>query len=271
MTFDLHLGDCIDVMASLPAESVDAVITSPPYAEQRKATYGGVPEADYPEWSVRWMREAKRLLKPDGSVIINIAPHVKCGVVADYVLRTRLALRDDGWAELQELIWHKSNGMPTGSAARPRRTFEHLMWFGKHGRAWSNAKAGGTIPAWETRAGMTGRGRRLGWSHSDGGNKNTTPKIARVTDVAHINVGKPSNRDAPYDHPATYPWQLAEWCGKLICPPRGAILDPFNGIASTGVAAVLNGWHYIGIDAVPEYVDMSRKRLEQVEAEHAGR
>jgi DNA modification methylase len=64
------------------------------------------------------------------------------------------------------------------------------------------------------------------------------------------------------DHPAPFPWQLAEWCGKLICPPGGTILDPFSGSASTGVAALRNGWTYIGIDAVEEYINMSRARLE---------
>ena len=76
---DLLHGDCIDVLRTLPAGSVDAVVTSPPYAMQRKSTYGGVPEKDYPEWTVVWMREVWRVLKDDGSVIINISPHIKNG------------------------------------------------------------------------------------------------------------------------------------------------------------------------------------------------
>src|SRR5690625_6852886 len=93
--WELYTGDCADVMAALPAESVDSIVTSPPYAMQRKSTYGGIPEAEYPAWAVAWMAEARRILKPTGSVIINISPHIKNGNLSDYVLRTRLALRDE--------------------------------------------------------------------------------------------------------------------------------------------------------------------------------
>ena len=77
--FELHTGDCIDVLKTLPDGSVDSVVTSPPYAMQRKHTYGGVSEKDYPAWTVAWMREVWRVLKDDGSVIINISPHIKNG------------------------------------------------------------------------------------------------------------------------------------------------------------------------------------------------
>lgn len=254
MSFELHHGDCIEVMATMPAESVDAIVTSPPYAMQRKSTYGGVLEKDYPAWTVAWMAEAWRVLKPNGSVIINIRPHIKAGQIGDYTLRMRLALREVGWNEVDELIWHK-NGMPTGSPRKPRRSWESLHWFAKHGQPWSDAKAAGT----PTRI-ATGTHRASAhindWSHDPHGG-GTTPKIARVPDIVKINTGAWGIK-----HPATYPWQLAEWCGKLICPPAGTILDPFSGSASTGVAAIRNGWHYIGIDAVGEYVDMSRNRLE---------
>lgn len=119
MSFELHQGDCIKVMRSMPAESVDSIVTSPPYAEQRKSTYGGIPEADYPAWTVAWMTEAWRVLKPNGSVLINIRPHVRNGQISDYVLRTRLALRESGWAEIEELIWDKKGGAPMGHTGRP--------------------------------------------------------------------------------------------------------------------------------------------------------
>ena len=251
----LYHGDCMDVMASLPAESVDAIVTSPPYAMQRKTTYGGIPEEDYPEWTVRWMSEARRVLKPDGSVIINIRPHIKNGQISDYVLRTRLALRDAGWCECDELIWHKPDGMPTGSPRRPRRTWESLLWFGKHGRAWADPKAAGTEPVRTTRT-WSNRASRNGWEHGTYGGR-SEPAISRATDVVRVAVKHKSD----HDHPAPFPPALAEWCGKLICPPGGTILDPFSGSASTGVAALRNGWDYIGIDSVEEYVEMSARRL----------
>lgn len=257
-------------MAALPAESVDAIVTSPPYAMQRKTTYGGIPEKEYPAWTVAWMAEARRILKPDGSVIINIRPHIKNGVISDYVLRTRLALREDGWAELEELIWHKKGGAPLGSTKRPRRSYESLLWYGKHGGAYSTPKAAGPMTTW---VGLTpggrGRGDYVGDKHRDGNVPPPEPVAARVSDVATLSTRLNEKSNGLNDHPAPFPWQLAEWCGKLICPPGGTILDPFNGSASTGVAALRNGWKYIGIDAVPEYVEMSGKRLDHCAKELA--
>jgi DNA modification methylase len=259
--WEIHEGDCIDVMRSLPAESVDAVITSPPYAQQRKATYGGVPEADYPAWTVAWMAEARRLLKPNGSVVINIRPHVRNGQISDYTLRTRLALREAGWAEIEELIWHKKGGAPLGAVNRPRRSWESLHWFALHGRPFCDPKAAGDA---SEHVGMAGTGRNGPHIGSLGGRETFRPGVARVTDVTAI---KPAWSGV--DHPAPYPPALAEWVAKLICPPGGTVLDPFNGSASTGIAAIRNGMDYVGIDAVAEYVDMSRRRLAALDAEAA--
>ena len=266
MAWSILEGDCIDVMRTLPSESVDAVVTSPPYAMQRKATYGGVPESEYPAWTVAWMAEARRLLKPDGSVVINIRPHKVDGQLSDYVLHTRLAVRAAGWLELDELIWHKPDAMPTAPANRPRRAWEHLLWFGVHGRAWADPLAGGQ-PYKNTGKGQRGfvRGdvaRRNDWQHAFGVGSAPLRDIARITNV--VTLGKANH--SGFDHPAPYPPALAEWVGKLVCPPGGTILDPFSGSASTGVACIRNGWDYIGIEAMPEYAEMSRRRLEQTAA-----
>ena len=253
----LYVGDCAEVMAALPAESVDAIVTSPPYAMQRKTTYGGIPEKEYPAWTVAWMEQARRILKPDGSVIINISPHIKNGNLSDYVLRTRLALRDDGWLEPDELVWHKTDAMPTGARNKPRRAWEHLLWLAKDKGHYSDALAGGSAPVRKYARTVTNAASRNGWAHGSSGPLLDNP-VVRVSNVLVAGKAKRTG----YDHPAPFPAAVAEWCGKLICPPGGTILDPFNGSASTGVAALRNGWNYIGIDAVPEYIDMSARRLE---------
>lgn len=255
-------GDCIEVMRTLPAESVDAIVTSPPYAEQRKSTYGGIPEKDYPGWTVAWMAEAWRVLKPNGSVLINIRPHIKNGQISDYVLRTRLALREAGWNECEEIIWHKPGSMPMGSISRPRRSWESLLWYSSHGRPYSDPKAAGVGSVVEVK---TGKGRDGAHVHSGqkyGVKLQGTP---RVSDVISIPTQANERATELNKHPAPFPVPLAEWMGKLICPPGGTLLDPFSGSASTGVAAIRNGWDYIGIDVVEEYVDMSRARLKAEE------
>ena len=223
---------------------------------QRKSTYGGIPEKDYPEWTVAWMQEVWRVLKDDGSVIINIRPHIRNGQISDYVLLTRMALREAGWCELEELIWHKKGGAPLGSTARPRRSWESLLWFGKHGRVYSAPKAAGQV---SERVG----GLQWGRTGPHIRNKQNAMRtgIARVPDVVEMSTRLNADSNGLNDHPAPFPWQLAEWCGKLITPPGGTILDPFTGSSSTGVAAIKNGWNFIGIDQSEEYIEMSNRRL----------
>jgi len=256
MTAEIHHGDCIEVMRTMPGGSVDAIVTSPPYAEQRKSTYGGIPEADYPAWTVAWMAEAWRVLKPNGSVIINIRPHIRNGQVSDYVLHTRLAIRAAGWNECEELIW-KKGGPPMGSTHRPRRSYESLLWYAKHGRPYADPKAAGPS---STRIGL--EYGRLG-PHRHSGQRPPSTGTARVSDVVEVNTVRNKKSDGLNDHPAPFPVELAEWMGKLICPPNGTILDPFSGSGSTGVASVRNGWKFVGIDAVEKYVEMSRERLKE--------
>lgn len=244
-------------MASLPAGSVDAVITSPPYAMQRAATYGGVSEAAYPAWTVAWMKQARRLLKPDGSVVVNIAPHLADGQLSDYLLHTRLAIRADDWIECDELIWHKTDAAPLGSPVRPRRAWESLLWYAKHPRPFSDPYAAGDAPVRQYDRTGTDRSTRNGWGQVKAAPPVRDAAVVRVSNVASIGKAKASD----VDHPAMFPSALVEWVGRLVCPPGGTVLDPFSGSGTSGIACLRNGWNYIGIEIDPGYVAMSRERL----------
>jgi len=73
---DIRLGDCKDVLAELPDNSVDLAITSPPYADQRKSTYGGVHPDKYVEWFLPISEQLLRILKPTGTFVLNIKEKV---------------------------------------------------------------------------------------------------------------------------------------------------------------------------------------------------
>jgi len=122
-------GDVLDVLPTLSDRSVACVVTSPPYAEQRNGHYPGKPEKEYPNWMTSVMRALRPKLAPDASVLIVIRPHVRDGVISDYVLRTRLALRDDGWCEIDEYVWQKPDGGALGHKHRLRRAWESILHF----------------------------------------------------------------------------------------------------------------------------------------------
>lgn len=256
----LYGGDALAVLASLPDASIDAVVTSPPYAQQRASTYGGVPEAEYPAWTVRWMEPLRRVLKPAGSVLIVIRPHIRDGILSDYVLRTRLAVRTAGWAELDELIWYKPGAPPLGRVDRPRRSWESILWFGRSGSAWCDPKANGK-PTKHLGMRATGRALQHGWDHVHGYPQPLTEGIARCTDVATFTAGCNPGDDPDNTHPAPYPPALAAWCTRLACPPGGTVCDPFMGSGSTGIAAIQEGRQFIGCDIDEAYVAMAARRL----------
>src|SRR5947207_3361795 len=101
--FTLIEKDCKTAIPTFENESIDLCLTSPPYANQRSGgstlgsvLYPGVPEEDFPAWTVEWMEALRLKLKPNGNVLIVIRPHIRKGEVSDYVMKTRLAVRAAG-------------------------------------------------------------------------------------------------------------------------------------------------------------------------------
>lgn len=262
---DITEGDCRQLIPSLPEKSINLAVTSPPYADQRKGMYPGIPEDQYADFTVEWMKQLWDKLTDDGSVMMVIRPHIKQGVISDYVLRTRLALREFGWKECEELIWHKPDGgNATGSNRRPRRSFEHILWFSKTHDPYIDTKACGE---WSDRHGFVGKNRfGLGSNkpHHTGPSTELNDGISRSADVIHVPVAKVTRGIM---HPAMFPIPLADHLIKTFCPEGGTVLDCFAGSGSTLIAAKQLGRQFYGFDIMPEYVEMARQRLATINEE----
>ena len=248
-------GNCRDLIPALPDDSINLCVTSPPYAEQRKGMYPGIPESEYPEFTVDWMSKLWDKLTDDGSALIVIDPKVKAGVLADYVLRTQLALRDAGWKEHQTQIWLKRDRGPLGHKNWPRHCYEPMLWFSKTARPYCDPWACGTP---SNRVGSPNY-RYSDWSK---GKNPDREGIARSTDVWDIPVGENAKG---VDHPAKFPVALPKALISTFCPPGGVVLDNFAGSGSTLIAAKELGHPFYGIDIMPKYVEMAKKRLEDVD------
>jgi DNA modification methylase len=253
----LH-GDCLDLIPTLVDGSIGLVVTSPPYAEQRAGHYQGVSEEDYPEFTLEWMTALRPKLTSDASVLIIIRPHVQGGVLSDYVLRTRLALREAGWNECEELIWHKPDAPPLGSVRRPRRTWESILWFSRSRQPYCDLKACGGV---SDRVGFegslrfgVGNGKPLNGGQAAG----CTSGVARISDVIVANVG---GNEPGLDHPAVFPIALAEQLVKTFSQSNDLVLDPFCGSGQTLLAAKGCGRRYLGIEREARYVKIALGRL----------
>jgi site-specific DNA-methyltransferase (adenine-specific)/site-specific DNA-methyltransferase (cytosine-N4-specific) len=257
----LH-GNCLDLIPTLEDGSVGLVVTSPPYAEQRAGHYGGVPEADYPEFTVRWMDALRPKLKGDGSVLIVIRPHLRDGVLSDYVLRTRLALREAGWKECEELIWVKPTSPPLGSKMRPRRAWESVLWFSEAAQPYCDLTACGRE---SDRLGFDGSikfagdgiSEKTGW-HPCVESFGIASGIARVTDVFVAPIG---GNEPGVDHPAMFPIDLADQLIRTFSQEGELVLDPFCGSGQTLLAAKGCGRRFLGMDREAKFVRISLERL----------
>ena len=243
-----------------PLQSVNAVVTSPPYANQRQRQYGGIADADYPAWTVAWMDRVRPRLVDGGNIAIVIRPHVKNGEISDYVLRTRLAVRDAGWHEIEELIWIKPSAAPLGHARRPRRSWESILWFSTSSRPYCDPAANG---APSRRLGITVNKGVGGYIHGTKQRDELRCGTARCRDYVAVPTAA-SDRSSSNNHPAPYPQALAEWIIRLLCPPDGVVSDPFMGSGTTAVAAKNTGRRFVGSDINAEFVAIARKRLRAI-------
>jgi hypothetical protein len=146
----IYHGEFPQAASFIPDHTVDLVITSPPYAMQRRKLYGGIKEAAYPQWTIEWMAEVRRILKPRGSVAVIIRPHVRDGEISEYVAETIRMLRhqrDEAgkrcWYECDQLIWIKPDGPPVGHRGRARRVYEPVHWFAPDRQPFCDPVAGG--------------------------------------------------------------------------------------------------------------------------------
>lgn len=244
-------GDCRELVPRLPDGSIHLCLTSPPYTEQRKGKYPGVPEHEYPRFTVDWMAKLWDKLTDDGSVLIVIDPHVKKGVMSDYIRRTEDALCDFGWKQHQTQIWHKRDRAPLGHKGWPRRCWENILWFSKTAKPFCDPWACGQP---SDRLSIE-RIRNSRWSP---GGKRKKSGVARVPDVWNVPVG---GIEKGIDHPAMFPVELAEKLIKTFCPSGGTILDPFAGSGSSLIAAKKLGCDYYGFDLVADYCKTARRRL----------
>jgi site-specific DNA-methyltransferase (adenine-specific)/site-specific DNA-methyltransferase (cytosine-N4-specific) len=128
---EIYLGDCKEVLRQIPDNTVDLIITSPPYADQRKNTYGGIHPDKYVEWFLPVTEQLLRVLKPTGTFVLNIKEKVVDAERSTYVLELILAMKKQGWLWTEEFIWHKKNCYPGKWSNRFRDAWERLLQFNK--------------------------------------------------------------------------------------------------------------------------------------------
>ncbi len=265
---EILLGDCGEVLKNLPHDSVDLIFTSPPYADQRKRTYGGVSPDEYVAWFLPKAEQFLRVLKPTGTFILNIKERVVNGERHTYVIELILAMRKQGWLWTEEFMWHKKNSYPGKWPNRFRDNWERLIQFNKS-KQFNMYQEAVMIPV-----GDWAKDRLSKLSQTDqirdeskvgsGFGKNISNWLGRDM-VYPTNVIHMSTECANRNHSAVFPIELPKWFIRLFTQPGDIVLDPFIGSGTTAVAAMQLARNYIGIDLNPEYIDVSRARVAETQ------
>lgn len=264
---DLFLGDSGEILKQLPSNSVDLIITSPPYADQRKNTYGGINTAKYVEWFLPISEQLLRVLKPDGTFILNIKEKVDKGERSTYVMELILAMRKQGWLWTEEFIWHKKNSFPGKWPNRFRDAWERLLQFNKE-KQFNMYQEAVMVPM-----GNWAKKRLSKLSETDkkrdnskvgsGFGKNISNwvdrEMAYPSNVLHL-ATECNNKN----HSAAFPEELPAWFMKLFTKEYDTVLDPFMGSGTTNIVANKMLRNSIGIEIVPEYYCMVKKQIAPV-------
>ena len=262
-------ADVLAGLSGLADDSVDLVVTSPPYADARADQYGGPPPSDYVEWYAPIARELKRVVKKTGWYVLNIKERIDDGSRSLYVYDlVKAHVEQAGWDWYDEVIWCKPNAFPTGRL-HLRDSWEHCYLFcpgGSDDHYW-DLKANRTRLNPRT-AQIRERGRRHGIRDAPYPSGLATRRLleADTQDVAPANVisyGTGGNTGAVRAHPAAFPLGLPGWFIRMLAPRRGTVLDPFCGSGTSLIAAEREGRTWLGIDSDPHYIALASSRLER--------
>lgn len=262
-------GDCEKVLRDLPDSSVDLIFTSPPYADQRKHTYGGVSPDQYVDWFLPKTEQFLRVLKPTGTFILNIKERVVNGERHTYVIELILGMRKQGWLWTEEFMWHKKNSYPGKWPNRFRDSWERLLQFNKH-RHFHMYQDAVMVPVgdWsKTRLAKLSRTDQIRDESkvNSGFGKNVSNWVGRdmvyPTNVIHMST-ECSNRN----HSAAFPVELPTWFIKLFTTEGDMVVDPFVGSGTTAQVAKDMGRHFLGIDVNPDYAVLAASRVMEPQA-----
>jgi DNA modification methylase len=256
-------GDARTVLSTLPADSAQTCVTSPPYFGLRDYGNDGqigleqTPEA-YVAELVSVFREVRRVLKTDGTLWLNLGDSYAHKQLSGVPWRVAFALQADGWLLRSDIIWHKPNPMPESVTDRPTKAHEYVFLLTKSERYAYDAAAIAEPSQQPERVRLDRVG---GASHKE---RNQHSEGGLFTGAATRNARSVwSIQTEPFAgaHFATMPTELAKRCILAGSQVGDIVLDPFGGAGTTGLVADRIGRHAMLVELNPKYVSIARHRI----------
>ena len=276
----LYCADSLKFMADLPDDTIDLVVTSPPYALHFKKEYGNANQKDYIDWFLPFAREIRRIIKPTGSFVLNLGGAWQPGspIRSLYHYRTLLALVDEIEFYLaQEFFWFNPAKMPAPAEwvnvrrIRVKDSVEYIFWLVKDPMAKAdNRKV--LQPYSEDMKRLIKRGVKQtvrpsghvinGSFASDQGGSIPSNLIQCGNNESNSDYIKNSKLAGNKVHPARFPSELPRFFIEFLTNPGDVILDPFAGSNTSGYVAEGLKRKWIGVEIRNDYAEESRLRFE---------
>lgn len=271
MSFTIHEGDCLDVLATLEPCSIDSIVTDPPYAEIDRS-YGRLTEPEWLELMDSVVAQARRVLKPTGSAVFILQPSSKRVGSMRTCLWEFIAKWSREWNQVQDVIWFNVAALPTSgcreSIGLMRPSVKYCVWLGP-ADCYRNQGEVLMEPSESMKALMENDSVSNDLKKPPGGQSvrprriaNTVIRRGGVTPFNCLAIPNTVSTDHS-GHGAATPYALASWWVRYLTPPRGLTLDPFAGSGTMALAANRGGFDSIGIERDPNYAAIARRRVEE--------
>lgn len=287
-----YLADAREILSQLPSDSVDLIITSPPYALHFKKEYGNVDKEGYVEWFLGFAPEIRRVLKEQGSFVLNIGGSYNQGTPTRslYHFKLLVALVDGlGFHLAQECFWYNPAKMPAPAEwvnvrrVRIKDSVEYVWWLAKspHPKADNRNVLQSYSPDMIrlNKRGVRATVRPSGHNIKKGFDAiapggSIPPNVIEAVEAGPDNILRMGNNAAndTYTkrckeagikiHPARFPAALPEFFIRLLTEEGDLVVDPFAGSNTTGAVAEKLGRRWIAVDRVAEYLRASQFRFE---------
>jgi DNA modification methylase len=281
----VYVGDAERVLQAWPSAFVDLCVTSPPYFQLRD--YGHADQLGLekdPDGYVRRLlavlRQVRRVLRPGGSLYLNLGDTYRNKSLVGIPWRVARELTRRGWYLRNAIVWFKPHGLPSAIKDRLTNRYEFVFHLTKSRRYYFDLDPI-RVPNVSNRSRrMTGPVRRgaQGLEHRSGvavaGNFTPNPLGKNPGDVWTIG---PETRPKEYivpgeaTHFAPFPEELVATPVLASTPRDGIVLDPFMGSGTTAVVADRLGRHFLGVELVPEYARLARRRIAHARRQRCGR
>lgn len=240
----IRQGDCVELLKSLPDKSVDVIVTSPPYWKgfEYEAYFNSYKQ--YLDWCKEWLRECKRVLKPNGTFYLNVINDSEITIRAFELME--IATRELMYKLHDTIIWYRYNQQPANTNRQLTNQCEYIFML-RHTSA------------------------NVELDKASAYAKN--PHIFKTKNVGNVweipfNSGKQSVKEfgrketkSKWGH-SGFPLELPETCILLSSKEGDVVLDPFVGSGTTCVASKLNGRNYIGFELNEDYCKIARERID---------